>query len=537
MPSRRTRTTPATSADATGARGATGEEPGGVRFPTTDGARSTSRTGADVVADSLVGVDDVRARQVRASSVWRKDYLGHLAASTALAASATASRTIAVQGLAAARGRFVWRAPDGSEEPLGAWAERPGTGTSAPSGGTGGAGRAVGTALGEERVRGTAEPLRRVEVPYRGEVLHGRALLDQLDRWVTAGTVEPGFAAAVATVVDAPELLPLPDHEVVLLGAAAAMGPLASLLRWGAQVVAVDVPVTAVQDRIRAVVAAGAGEAVLPRRPDAEVTGVDLGRDLDVLRPWLDARRAGERVPALGTYVYADGARHVELTLAADVVAQDTLAQRPDGVLVYLNTPTDAFLVEADAVRQSQERWAQRSWNGRRHRAARRASGGRLFTPAYADPLRGDDGEAWGLIDTLIDVQGPNYALAKRIQRWRGVVAQQGGHRVSSTVAPASWTRSVTSNRILAAAYAGAHRFGVEIFEPATVGPLLAAKLVADTVAPPTGAGTHPESLFSSAAAHGGLWRQPFDPRSALGVAALQGMPRTALSVVRSRRG
>jgi hypothetical protein len=38
-----------------------------------------------------------------------------------------------------------------------------------------------------------------------------------------------------------------------------------------------------------------------------------------------------------------------------------------------------------------------------------------------------------------------------------------------------------------------------------------------------------PESLFSDAAAHGGLWRAAYEARSALGLAALAGLPSTLL--------
>ena len=124
--------------------------------------------------------------------------------------------------------------------------------------------------------------------------------------------------------------------------------------------------------------------------------------------------------------------------------------------------------------------------------------------------------------------QGPNYALAKRIQRWRGLLARDAGHVVSYNVAPATWTRSVTSNRLLAAAYGGARRFGVEVFAPATTRTLMAALLVHDLHHPEraaVAAPAHPEGLFATAAAHGGLWRRPYDPRSVLGLAALIGLP------------
>ena len=90
-------------------------------------------------------------------------------------------------------------------------------------------------------------------------------------------------------------------------------------------------------------------------------------------------------------------------------------------------------------------------------------------------------------------------------------------------VAPPTRTRSVLKNRALAAAYVGAPRFGVEVFEPATTKTLMAALLVHDLH---TGGGPaldHPWRDEAHAAAHGGLWRCAYAPRSALTIAALMG--------------
>ena len=79
-------------------------------------------------------------------------------------------------------------------------------------------------------------------------------------------------------------------------------------------------------------------------------------------------------------------------------------------------------------------------------------------------------------------------------------------------------------NRALAAAYAGAHRFGVQVFEPTTSNVLMAALLVHDLN---TGGGPvhdQPWQDEAYAAAHGGLWRIPYAPRSVLGLAALVGV-------------
>jgi hypothetical protein len=82
----------------------------------------------------------------------------------------------------------------------------------------------------------------------------------------------------------------------------------------------------------------------------------------------------------------------------------------------------------------------------------------------------------------------------------------------------------VTSNRLLAAAYAGAHMFGVEIFQPATSNRLMAALLVHQLRKPRPAAPTvwRDEAI---GAAHGGLWRSAYRPRTALGLAAVRGLP------------
>ncbi|MFG1921857.1 hypothetical protein [Cryptosporangium sp. NPDC048952] len=478
----------------------------GVRFPTVDGRRSSSRTGADIVADSLVRVDGRLAGQARQATDWRKSYAEFFAASTRESALAKDSVAIAEYGLQSAWDRLVFRAADGAETPIATWAR------DVPA----------DDRLGTSQVEGTAERLERLEVPYRGETLHGVALERQLREWVRRGIVEQGFADAVQTVVEEPARLALPGYEVILLGAGAEMGPIESLLRWGVRVVAVDVPGAAIWERLRGL--PSAGTLTFPVIDD--VPGVDIGADLPALASWLAGRWNGDAVPVLGSHAYADGAAHVEVNLAADVLAHTLTTSRPDAVLSYLHTPTDSFLVPSDAVAEARERGRSRRWNGPAHRVAALASGRRLFRPAYPETYADDTGRAWGLSDTLVPIQGPNYALAKRLQRWRAVLQFHAGRPISSTVAPASWTRSVTKNRVLNSVYAGAGAFGVEIFRPETARALAAAKLVADVHRPVAASDAHPESVFVDAA-HGGLWRQPFDPRTALSVAALLGGPKS----------
>jgi hypothetical protein len=255
----------------------------------------------------------------------------------------------------------------------------------------------------------------------------------------------------------------------------------------------------------------------------ATVAGADVLTDTPAVVEWLAAL---EGRYTLGTYVYADGATHARAAVAVDALTAEILRRRDDVDLAFLATPTDAFVVPPEAVADSRTRYGSRSGSSR---VGGVLSAGRLFAPNYPDDLVLPDGGLVGLNDSLVRQQGPNYALAKRVQRWRAVHERAAGRRVSLNVAPATRTRSVLRNRVLAAAYAGAHRFGVDVFEPQTSNTLLAALLVHDLRNPsaPADPATplgDPSELIWQGAAHGGLWRTAYAPRSVLGIAVGAGL-------------
>jgi hypothetical protein len=471
----------------------------GVSFAA-DGAgrRSTSRAGRTIAADALRPVDPVGALGAEQETAWRSGYVLHFRRLVeAGLSSADAWHAIADAGLDAVRQNLVSAAEDQDE------ADRPLEELeTAPAART----------LTTVEVAGEAAPMTELVLPHRGRELRGDALREQLADWVARGVLEPSAAEAVGAVIDHPEWLPLEGRTVAVLGAGAEMGPLAALLRWGATVAAVDLPRPDLWDRIRATARAGAGTLLLP--DDDATPGVDLLAEVPEVADWLGALD-GRLV--LGNYLYADGGTHVRVAAAADVLATRLLAATPDTALAFLATPTDAFAVPREAVEHSTRAYRERSGTAKVvGRPLRWASRGRLLHRAYpplADP---------GISDSIVPVQGPNYVLAKRIQRWRAAAARRDGRTVSFHVAPSTRTRSVVKNRALAAAFAGAHRFGVEVFEPDTSNTLMAALLVHDlsTDAPRR---DHPWQDEAYAAVHGGLWRTAYEPRSALGLAAALG--------------
>jgi hypothetical protein len=326
--------------------------------------------------------------------------------------------------------------------------------------------------------------------------------------------------------LDEPGWLDLSDRAFALLGAGAELGPLEPLTQWGALVLAVDVAQPKLWDRVLATARAGSGTVTAPESTDG-TPGVDLLTQTPEIAAFL--RSAAEGLPlTVGSYAYADGARHVQVVHASDALVELLLHERPDTSYAELATPTDAFAVPPEVVQDSRSRWQGRGWRRLAQAPVRTAARGALFSPAYGTVVQRTDGPEVGIADSLVPQQGPNYTLAKRVQRWRAVAAQADGHLVSANVAPATQTRSVLKNRALAAAYAGARRFDVEVFSPRTSRVLMAALLVHDLRAqtPPP---AHPDDLFASQAAHGGLWRIGYDVRSVLGLAAVTGLPAVVL--------
>jgi hypothetical protein len=500
------RTVPSTEpAQRAGARGT-------LEFPARDGRRSTTATTRAILADAARSADPALAERIAACDSWRSDYAQFLRALTTLAAEPARTLPIARAGLASMRERLVLDA-DGAEISL---AEALGAPDGEPR-------------LGSGEIQGSAAPAARLEVPYRGRSLHGGELVEQLERWSDAGIVEPSFARAIGLVTEHPEWLSLPGRSVALVGAGSEIGPLEPLCAWGADVLAIDIPDRAVWSRIRETARRGSGTVRMPMSPDG-TAGVDVIAELPAAHAWLaENLGAGATQPVLGMYAYADGGTHVLLTGAFDAIATQLAEREPGTALAYLATPTDAYVVPAATAER-----ARAAYDARRARRLAQAplkalSGGRLYRPAYAEPVP--------VADALIEQQGPNYAVAKRLQRWRGLCAQAAGQPVSFNVAPATWTRSVTKNRVLAAAYEGARHFGIEIFEPATTRALMAALLVHDlSTGPANGRAADAEDLFSDGAAHGGLWTAAYEPRSALGIAALAGLPATLLNRRREPR-
>ncbi|AVZ40519.1 MULTISPECIES: hypothetical protein [unclassified Dietzia] len=473
----------------------------GVQFPAdSSGNRSSGRLAKQVVADALATVDPAASERVLKIKDWRKGYIQPFTELVSVGvADAAAWDGVARAALDSLQSRMV-----GVHEVAGEAVETPMKDYLAVV--------ASRSTPGTETVQGTAAPATELSIPYRGEELTGTMLRARLDRWVDAGVIEPSCADALRLVQDNPEWLSLPGRAMLVLGLGSEMGPAARLLRWGADVLGVDLPSSPAWGRFRDTAAEFAGRIHFPTGEDGR-PGIDLLTQLPELAAW--ARAAAPAPLTVGSYFYADGGTHVQLSSAADALVVDLLRDGTADALAYLATPMDTFVVPADVRKASDAALRARKATDIK-RIVGALTGQKVFHRNY------EKGGGPAVHDALVPQQGPNYTLAKRVQRWRATTAFADGHTVSINVAPATDTRSVTKNKILAATYKGAHAFGIEIFEPATSSALLAALLVHDLNVGRPDVGVQWEHE-SHGAASGGLWRQPYLPRTALPVAALLG--------------
>lgn len=479
----------------------------GVLFPLVDGRRSTQSTARAVFAEAVRAVAPDVAQRIEATRSWHKDYVRYLAElERVTASSAKNAAIVARDGLHALHQQMVF-ARDGDEVPLVQALQR-----------------WQDSHFETATVEGSGPQPHRLCIPYRGRDLIGDDLHRQLDDWVARGVIEPSCAEALRLVDAHPDWIDVRDVTVALVGAAAEMSPMAALLRWGATVAAIDLPSPSVWQRIAKTARMSAGRVVAPQL-GAGTPGGDLLTQLPEIRSWL----ADLDVPLVfGNYAYADGAMFVRVAAAADALTDQLLSTGTARALAYLASPTDVFAVPSSVVDAARGGGAVRRRGRLVGPALRMLTAGHGFTPNYRTTVDSEEGQRFGLADSVVPQQGPNYALAKRLQRWRAVVSRESV-LTSANVAPATRTKSVLSNRVLAAAYAGAGHYGVEVFDTATSSTLMAALLVHDlrnptAVAQPAAPLAHPLDLFIDQAAHGGLWRLPWEPRSVLPLAAVEGL-------------
>jgi len=314
----------------------------------------------------------------------------------------------------------------------------------------------------------------------------------------------------------------------VLLGAGSAMGPLLVLLSLGANVIAVDLDRPAIWKRLIGLARDSPGTITFPlKKPQAACStdddlyasaGCNLFTQTPEIRNWLLTVQPNKNL-VIGGYAYLDGALHVQVSLAMDAIMKGVVEKRPRGsvALGFLCSPTDVFIQPDDAVQASVTNLKKApAWQN-----LVRMLTSRVLVKNTRAPVPTDEGKgSFVVVDGLVVAQGPNYALAKRIQHWRAIVSRAAGCVVSSNIAPSTATVSVVHNASFAAAYGGMHLFKpMEIFYQETSNAVMGALLIHDIRNPnskafPKTALQNQLQQFSVGAFHGGIWRGAFKVNS-----------------------
>lgn len=473
-----------------------------------DGKRGSTPAGKAIFAASVRDLDPGLADDIVAAEDWRFTYNQLIKRVAKVEAqSPEAAMQVARSGLAEAHRHFCFVTEEG-DQPLE---------TALQS----------GPSLTTVAITGSGTLPERLEIPYEGEQHSGARLHRLLEEWVGRGFVEPTFAIAVGLVADRPHWLDLRGHTIAVVGAGAEMGPTRQLLKWGATVAAVDIPRRGVWERLVETVKDTPGTLLVPRRDGSDAhddalldnAGVDLLTETGAAADWLASL---DGTMTVGNYGYLDGAAFVRLSVAFDVMLTALRSRREDLSMAYLATPSDTFLVPMAAVHDSMRRYHELALGEESEAKLKELREQGAFIPFYTeDDVVETDAGRWGLVTGFILGQGQNYALAKRIQRWRVITERADGMMTSVHVAPPTKTLSVRHNPDMARRQRLAPLIGEVAFDAETSQTTGAAILVHDLCNPgalawPTNEIRHPHVIFMDAANPGGTWRVPFDSNSAV---------------------
>jgi len=386
-------------------------------------------------------------------------------------------------------------------------------------------------------------------VPYKGKTVSGQELKNLVKFWVQYGTIEPSAGEAIIKVVDNPKWLKeIKEYYFVLLGAGSAMGPFEVLMSLGANVIAIDLDRPAIWSRLLSRADKSAGTITFPMRKklDANASreevcanaGCNLFTDTPAIRDWLLELHPGKTF-VVGSYAYLNGPLHVQVTLAMDAITKDLSEKRmPKPILAYLCTPTDIHLIPQEAHEASVA--MSKAYRGNIFcKLVSAFSMGKKLRRNAKEPLEGTGGP-FHYVNGLSVAQGPNYALAKRMQHWRAIIAREDAKCiVSSNVAPSTSTLSVVQNKSFAMAYEGMPFFRpFEIFAPETSNAVMTALLFYDmldpsSVANPRNDLSNPNRLFASGSFNGGAWRCAYEIDSIGEASVLVYFMRLSLPVIK----
>lgn len=379
-------------------------------------------------------------------------------------------------------------------------------------------------AVNLSRMRLGGSPGLDLTLPFEGKIVRGRELLGVFNQLLEQGHMTQAAHAALSAMVDrftqAGGTLDLRGQRFVLLGAGAELAPARMLLRAGASVLWVDLA-----DPARALAGEDELSGVLVRSPEARNL-LEQPREIAAAIEQF----AAEGPVHVGMFAYAGGASQ-EWRLGA---AMHAITASLDPALVrsvaLLVSPTTPSVLTADTLRAAELR-LERAPKLQRSLAAL----GVLSRPGHHQAF--PEGPCVAL--ATVALQGLSYQAAQYISKIAaaetyaiyGTRFHDDGERpvaVSANVAGITRTRSL-SHPLFEAAFAGAHHFGVRIFEAATTRALSGLLMLHDLLEPSANAELVPPAraaALHTRQVHGGIYGLPYVLEGVIRSAAVLGLSR-----------
>jgi len=376
--------------------------------------------------------------------------------------------------------------------------------------------------------------------------LEGDRIKERVAKWVDGSIIEKDAGDAVKWIVDYfAKGGTVSNIYVVMIGAGSAMGPFPKLMELGANVVAIDIPgswgkggkrpSSGLWKRLAETAKKSPGGSIIfPLDPSKsqeeleassdplalyEAAGCNVMEQPAEVANWLAEWQATLPTDAqvcIGNYTYLDGENHVKLALCADHCIKRLREVRPSTAVSFLCTPTDIHVIPEEAHKAAVKNYGTGMGSCGLEKLINIISRGSALVSNVVPPVTTDSGKKLYVVDGVTVPQGPNYALAKRMQHWRAQISYAEGAIVSSTIAPSTATISVIHNKTFAWAYGGLPYFGYEVFKQETTNAVMASLLIHDMLndkGPKNGKNKaefgieNTLQLFSTQGVHGGLWR------------------------------
>jgi hypothetical protein len=253
----------------------------------------------------------------------------------------------------------------------------------------------------------------------------------------------------------------------------------------------------------------------------------------------------------LCSLAYLDGEAHVRVSVAMDLIVEYVIQHWTNDnettggkvILWYLTSPTTVLAIPPPAAQRAQERYKQRpTWQ----RLLHSMSWGTWLQPTLVwqqatkeerTDIESDitNHPSLRVLNNLVTLQGPNYALAKTMQQWRCMVEDwRSSHSATSTggsrsggsnviviapCGPPTRTQNMVSHPQIAASLDGLDYFPpMMAFSVQEASLLMTAILISMTrekcQQEPVRVEEHPMTLFWEGSVHGGYWECPYQSES-----------------------